>query len=207
MASNAIRQLVVFLGEAYRQSVSAVTIEAYAAGLEGLTDDQVLRAGKRALQTSKFMPTPAEIRDLAGAGAAGRSIVAWGDVLRAIPRGPYRHIDFQDPIVNASIRLLGGWPSLFERIGLADGEKWYRIEFLKAYDSLCTSGVDGEICRPLSGISESEVRGGVIGPPVPLAIGCDPVRRKDSLAVVRGAIADQRTITQSSFPGLEIKRA
>jgi len=206
MASHAIRKLVVLLGETYRQSVSEATIEAYAVGLEGMAESQVLQAGKRAIQTCKFMPTPAELRDLAGAGNVGRAIVAWGDVQRAMPLGSYKHVDFADPIINAVIRLRGGWPAMFESIKTAEGEKWYRIEFTKAYESLATAGVDGEACRPLAGLGEEQVVAGRVVPAIPVAIGCDATRRTQSLAVVRGAIAAPKS-RQVLIPKAELKQA
>ena len=65
---------------------------------------------------------------------------------------------------------------MFELCGTADGEKWYRISFLRTYERFAASGIDGDSCRPLAGISEKEVRDGVIVPPVATSIECDPGR-------------------------------
>ena len=205
MASRAIQDIVILLGETYRQSVTKFTIEAYAVGLEGLSDEQVLVAGKRAIQTCKFMPTPAELRDLAGSGNLARSIVAWSDVQRAMPLGSYKHIDFADPIINAVLRLLGGWPAMFDRTGTPEGEKWYRHEFTKAYESLANAGVDGEACRPLVGLAEVQVRNGETVKAQPVLIPCDDVRRRQSLSVVRGAIT-ARANASSTAPRVEFSK-
>lgn len=203
MGSNVVRRLVVLLGETYRQTVTEATIQAYEIGLEGLSDETIVAAGKRAIQELKFMPTPAELRDLAGAGTKNRAIVAWGDVQRAIPHGSYRHVDFQDSIINATIRILGGWPALFERIGSADDEKWYRTEFVRIYETLSYSGVDGDTCRPLPGRSEVAVENGVVCEPTPLRVKCDDVRQAAVGSLVRKPVSIGRV---AGVPRVEFQK-
>jgi hypothetical protein len=208
MASKAVQDLVILLGETYRQSVSKVTIEAYAVGLEGLTDQQILAAGKRAIQTNKFMPTPSELRELAGQGNGARSIAAWADLLRAEGKGSYRHVDFEDPLINATIRMLGGWPAMFVRRDSIDGDKWYRIDFVRIYESLAAAGVDGEMCRPLPGLGMAQVRNGEVVDAIPDVIECDPVRRKESQALIRGPITSRPSIGSAArLPSVEFHKA
>jgi hypothetical protein len=206
MASKAIRKLVVLFGETYRQSVSEVTIEAYAAGLEGMTDEQVLVAGKRAIQSCKFMPTPSELRELAGQGNAANAIAAWADVQRAMPLGSYKSIDFADPLINAVVRLLGGWPALLDRCGTVDGVKWYRIEFTKLYESLSLSGVDGEVCRPLVGLAEVQALGGKVVRAIPVVVSADVARKALSAEKVRGRV-ESRPVEGKATARVEFKRA
>lgn len=143
------------LGEAFRQRVSETMLDAYELGLSDLSGSQVEQAVTAAIRGCKFCPTPAELRELAGeATAADRALLAWQSVERATSIGSYRSVDFEDAIINAVIRTLGGWPALLARTP-EEFDKWARKDFLETYRAFARTGVDGESCRPLPGLSES----------------------------------------------------
>lgn len=129
-----------------------------------------LRAGR----TLKFMPTPAELREMAGvATARSRGLLAWVVVSRAAADiGSYRSVFFEDPIINAVIRSLGGWPRVLS-LGGEEFDKWARMEFLKAYESLDQVACP-EDCRPLSGLGTREDVG-------PLRVECKYVKQNPRL--------------------------
>lgn len=132
-----------------------------------------------ATSTERFPPSPGVLRELATGGPAqSKAIQAWGDVCRAIPLGAYKHIDFADRAINATIRHLGGWPALFERCGTADSEKWYRIEFEKSYAVFASRGFSSEAGKALPGLSEVQVIGGKVVSCVPVQIGCNESRQR-----------------------------
>ena len=159
MASNeTIAKLVALLCEAFGRKPTPATFEVYSIALSDLTDQQVGVAGGIAARRCKFMPTPADLREFAGAVSADdRGIIAWQAVERALPLGPYRHVCFDDPCVNAAIRNLGGWVSFLARLTDAESEKWARVEFLKAYAAFYRAGVGEESGAALPGIAECEV--------------------------------------------------
>ena len=66
MASKmTITKCLALLCEAFNRDYSALAIEAYSIGLDGLTDDEVLQAAKLALQGDhQFMPSPGTLRSL-----------------------------------------------------------------------------------------------------------------------------------------------
>lgn len=155
-------QLVAGLCEAFNRTPSQATFMAYEIGLDDLPIETIEVAVKRALRESRFMPSPAELRELSGEyTGSDRAILAWDSVLKNVHLGPYKHVSFTDDrIINATIRNLGGWPRFLSRLTDADSEKWARKEFIDAYQRLHRSQVDGEICRPLTGLAGGEFKDG-----------------------------------------------
>lgn len=164
---------VTILCESFRQKVSQVTLQAFEWGLEGIGIDAVEAATKRALRECKWMPNPSELRELAGERKpADAAEVAWLDFLRSASLGPYRHVNFSDGVINATVRNLGGWPTIISRLSDSESEMWLRKEFVKVYTAFAARGVDGEACNPLPGLSECSVSGRTIGPPEVFLVEC-----------------------------------
>jgi hypothetical protein len=159
--------------ESFGQEATKPRLLGYWLGLQDLPLERVQHAVARGIRELRHLPMPAELRGLAGVlGAVDQATLAWGDVLKAVPLGPYKHIDFEDGGCNACIRLLGGWPTFLERFSDAESEKWARIDFMKTYQSLVSSGVDGELTAPLAGLAQVAVVDRQLGPPVPVRIEC-----------------------------------
>ena len=172
--SNQRAQLIGVLAEAFRQKITPTTIQAYEFGLSDIPPSAVEVAIKRAIQTSRFMPTAAELREACGQiRPDDRAVIAWGTVERCVGLGPYKHVDFEDGIINATIRTLGGWPNFIIRFSSAEAEKWLMKEFEQTYRALARSRVDGEVCRPLPGLSEKTAVNGKLVDPIPVRIRCD----------------------------------
>ncbi len=157
--------IVTGLAEAYRQSISAATVNAYDTALGDLPIESVARAALLAMRTCKFMPNVAEIRELAtGVKHSDRAVLAWDAVLR-VPLNAYHHMDFDDGLINATIRNLGGWVNFVERFSSSENEKWLRKEFCDTYLRLLSANASGDVLRPLAGISQATVRDGKVVPP------------------------------------------
>jgi hypothetical protein len=137
----------------------------------------------RALKESSTMPKPAELRELAGVASPDtQANLAWQDVLRATSQGSYRHIDFDDRIINATIRTLGGWPNFLARFTSAREEEFARHAFSKTYKCYLNSGVNGEACLPLAGLSDAAVIDGVVTTPRPVRIESSSGNRPKQIA-------------------------
>lgn len=161
----AIVKALTVLGEAFRQKFTEATVMVYEIGLEDLTDEQIMDATKKAVKSCKFMPTCSELIELAGGDGKTRSMLAWAAFEKAMSIGPYRHVNFRDRVINATVRMLGGWTNAFDRCTTTEETRWYRIEFIKAYEMLAKSTVSDEMSRPLGGISEvTVVSGRIVGP-------------------------------------------
>ena len=143
--------------ETFGQEATKARLMGYWIGLGDLDLDELESAVGRAIQTLSRTPVPAELRAMARGTSEEAETAAWLTVERAMPLGAYRHVSFADAAINAAIRSLGGWPRLFERCRDADGEKWYRIEFTKAYRTFRARGCSGEVSAPLPGLSEANV--------------------------------------------------
>ena len=150
---------ITALCEVFRQTVSEVKIHAYAVGLADLTIEQIEIACARALAECKFMPVPAELRQLSGSmGFAERAVLAFEAVARSVARlGAGASPDFDDAAINATIRNLGGWPRVCA-IDAEEFEKWFRKEFERVYVLLCNRGISAEAGARLVGESEQHNR-------------------------------------------------
>lgn len=155
---NGIAAAVTLLAETIGQKqISTATINGWIEGLDGLTIEQIMVGVRRALKTCKFMPTPVEIRELAGElKGQDRAVKAWMALERAIvQQGAYRTVDFDDRVVNATVRSLGGW----ERVCETDPKEFdtfTRQKFIAAYAALWAAGVGEEEAAPLQGIFDRE---------------------------------------------------
>jgi hypothetical protein len=149
------------LCEAFNRSPTTATFKAYEWGLDGIAIESIERASKQALRTSKFMPSPSELREMAGElKPQNRAILAWDAFKKALKEHGYYHsVDFDDKVINATIRNLGGWMKCAEEIDsrpLHEFDTWFRKEFERVYVSLFASGVGGESIKYLSGYYELE---------------------------------------------------
>lgn len=148
-------ELISALAAVMSREVDEALLAGYEIGLDGMTIDAVEVAVMRALRESKFMPSPTELRALAGdVPAADKAVLAFNALDRAVSDvGVYRSPDFDDPLINAVVRILGGWEYVCN-LSLEEFNKWFRKDFLKTYEAVCRSGVDGDMTAPLVGIHE-----------------------------------------------------
>lgn len=150
---------IAAMATTYRQEVTKALYEGYWQGLKDLPLEAVRHAVIRALRESRFLPTVAELRELAGqTSGADRAIRVWDVVGLAVFRhGFYKSVDFDDPLTNATIRNLGGWRVFNVRMEEED-EKWLRKEFDRVYTSLARSGISEDMAGPLIGEHERNNR-------------------------------------------------
>lgn len=170
-SSKTVCKCVALLCEAFGRKPTEATFEIYQIALSDLTDQQVNAAATVASGRCRFMPTPAELREFAGVVSTDdRGIIAWQAVERAIHLGPYKHVCFDDPCVNAAVRNLGGWVTFLARLTNAEAEKWARVEFLKAYAAFYRAGVGEDAGAALPGLADCEVVDGRLCMPQPVTV-------------------------------------
>jgi hypothetical protein len=152
-----ITKLITMLAEAFGRKASAATFAAYELGLEGIDLASIKLAVSKALRTSQYMPPPSELRELSGEHKPeDRAQVAWlavGDAMRT--HGGYRTITFDDVVINAAVRSVGGWARVCEA-DPKEFEAHIRRDFMKAYTALCVTGVGEDQAAPLIGIFDRE---------------------------------------------------
>lgn len=150
--------LVSVLASTFQRQVTPAMLQGYLIGLSGMTVDEIKTATESALRTCKFMPTPAELRELSGRviKPEDAAVIAWDTAVRAVEYlGWYRSIQFEDPAITATIRSLGGWQKFCEMCG-GEEEKWLRKRFIDTYAVYCRVGVSVEAARPLAGEFERQ---------------------------------------------------
>lgn len=147
------RNCITALAEAYRQKITPATLLGYEMGLDDLPISSIERAVRKAIRTCKFMPAAVELRELAGEiPASARAALAWAAFERGVmEQGGYRTVLFDDPLINATVRNLGGWMRVCE-LPASEFDKWLRKDFERVYNAYAASGVGREAMIPMCGI-------------------------------------------------------
>jgi hypothetical protein len=147
---------ILALAETFDRKPTDALLNAYQLGLQDIPVTAIEQATTRAINTLTFMPKPVEIRRLCGEMAPeDRAVAAWQAVCDAIASGhnSYHHVDFDDGLINATIRNLGGWVALLSKTE-EEFDKWAKQDFIKTYQAFMRVGVNGDACRPLVGLSD-----------------------------------------------------
>lgn len=127
-------------------------------------------------------PTPGELRKLCPSGCRDedRAQVAWSVAVIASRRHGYNQsVNFEDPLVNATIRLMGGWEEF--RNWTPKEAPFREREFLAKYQLLCRTGAgDGS---PLIGFCDRSNRAngherGEAPVQVPCGLSAHPMARR-----------------------------
>lgn len=131
------------LGETFNRPLTDGLLEGYWMALEDLTENEIKAAAKRAIVTSKFMPSPSELLAFARPkrNPAANVIQAWQAVRKAIDVYDWNvgTIDF-GPLVNAVVRNLGGWDTLCRAtLPELDNPGWLRKRFDEVYSALSSA--------------------------------------------------------------------
>lgn len=139
----------------FQTAVTEPLTEAYWACLRDMESQAFSEAVTRALATLRFMPKPGELRALSGQVLPeDRAIAAWNRARAAIgSQGSYMSVDFEDKIINAAIRSMGGW----ELLCASDAEEvspWARKEFEKHYLAWLRMDPSDDHIKPLPGLIE-----------------------------------------------------
>jgi len=171
--SKRLAVMVGALAESFGKVASAPMLRGYEMGLSDLPIDLVEQAALRAMRESRFMPTIAELRELAGIpNRAAQAALAFATFERAVMRhGGYASVNFQDQRINATVRMLGGWERCCE-MPADEFDRWLRKDFERIYSGLCLAG-RAPIESPCLGIHarEAALHGGA--PSDAAVIRCD----------------------------------
>lgn len=140
------------LASCFGREADAAFLMGYELGLQDLPIADISAAVSRAITTGKFMPTVAELREYAGVLAPqARAVKAW-EALAEASLNPYHSVDFDDPVINATVRNIGGWQYVCSIDDRKEFEVFLRQKFEKVYVALYQSGISSEQCRPLVGL-------------------------------------------------------
>lgn len=200
--------VVGLLCESFARKPTSATFLAYTIGLDGVSDAALDAAATRVLRSpGQFMPSPGQLRQLALTGGVtfeARADMAWLEFDAAVGKfgGDYS-VTFEDGIINATARMLGGWVQCCEKVGDAYFV-WLQKQFKETYIRMCQSpDVAAELRRPLVG--RLEVANGCF--PTALLEAMQPVYTGESMTVrtsqpvMLPATAPRKRIERSATEG------
>lgn len=146
---------IVALAELFGRKLTDASLNLFVMAAGGLSDDQFERAAATVAQRSKFMPTPAELIELAksdGVGYAAKAQLAFEELETALASNKP---SLMSPLVAAVARQIGGFQNLYA-MDLKEFGTWKRKDFLAAYETLIKENPDrvAAIAGPQSEISK-----------------------------------------------------
>lgn len=107
---------IVGVSELYSFKLSEAVIEIYYDVLKEYEFDVVKKSIYELIKTSKFMPKPAEILEQINGNPDEKALIAWQKVMKAIEtQGYYETVRFDDVVISACVKELGGWTWLCEQ--------------------------------------------------------------------------------------------
>lgn len=128
-------------------------LKAYALTLRGLSDAQVAAAFTAAVRKGTEHPLSAgqllALGTLGGKDAGAAAEDAFNLLDKTMGTGEYP-LDYDDKLINAAVRELGGLQRLAE-IPIKEFQTWTRKEFVAAYKRLLENPPSDEQCKPLRG--------------------------------------------------------
>ena len=127
------------------REMSPLAIAIYVKAIEDLPFEQVSAAFSDLVRQSKFFPPPAELREMVlgpPEKLENLALIESSKVVEAVKRyGGNKSVVFDDPVTMAVIQqVFGGWERMSGEMTL-DQEKWWRKEFVKAYQAYSRSGI------------------------------------------------------------------
>lgn len=151
-------ELVAALAATFGREADKPMYVGYWLGLNDLSLDSIRTAATMAMRQNKFMPTVAELREFAGdMRTEDRAAISFQALSRAVARfGYYNSVNFDDPVINAAVRNLGGWERVSSIESIEEWEKWFRKDFERVYVSLARSGIDPDDAAPLLGFCDRD---------------------------------------------------
>jgi Domain of unknown function (DUF6475) len=156
-----------------------IQLEVYWDMLGHLPYEVSIQAARLALAESQYpsIPPVGVLLKLAGAAplipkTEDRALMAYAVASRAVQsHGMYRSVDFDDPLINAVIRDMGGWEKFCSC--LMEAVQWRKRDFERGYAACLSYGASGEQCAPLTGIIAMNNGGAGHGLPVVHLIECE----------------------------------
>lgn len=133
-----------------------IAIQMYWVALSGFTDEEIdagITGHLVDTTAGQYPPKPADIIRHIRGRAEVNSAIAWGRVVETLNRiGTYESVCFDDPVIHAALRDVGGWREL----GLValDQLPFVQVRFERAYRAYQEHGV-GEYPPMLPGVHAS----------------------------------------------------
>lgn len=109
-------RMMIRVGELYGKSISKGLMEVYWGALQRFdlgSVKQALSSHTQHPDTGKFMPRPSDVVRALQGDSRTQGLLAWSRVAQTIREvGGYSSVVFDDPVIHAVIRDMGGWVTL-----------------------------------------------------------------------------------------------
>lgn len=195
--------VMTMLAETYRQTVTDAMLDGYWLVLEELSETELKAAARKAMATQTFMPAPAELLRYARPVVKPETgaLIAWQAVRKAIDKYDWNvgTIDF-GPLVNATIRNLGGWDTLCRAtIPELDNPGWLRKRFEEVYQAFAGTEPTALRGEPLEGklppnyVNPSHPMVAIDGHPVTPRLNANGTGAAGGIAAAIRELADEKT--------------
>ena len=152
-------QILTGLSDLYNAELSRVSITLFWEALKTHRIDLISVAASEHVKHSKWMPKPSEFLDILTKSEMNpeeRAILAWGCVSRAAKSiGGYSCVDFDDPIINATIRNQGGWSRICSQPA-EHFESFIRRQFIADYVVMYGAKLSPDALLPLQGTFDKD---------------------------------------------------
>lgn len=152
-------QILTGLSDLYGAELSKVSITLYWEALKEHRIDLISVAASEHVKHSQWMPKPSEFLSIltkSDMNAEERATLAWGAVSRAAKSiGGYSCVNFDDPLINATIRNQGGWSRICTQPA-EHFESFIRRQFIADYVVLCGAKLSPESLLPLQGTFDKD---------------------------------------------------
>ncbi len=149
--------LIDAMASAFRKEASKAMKHGYWLGLLDLTIEQVETAIGNAIRQHKYMPSVADLREYAGIPGPEEIVaLAFQALDHATDRyEPVDTVSFDDPVLNATVRNLGGWPAIFRQA--PNFQTFFRKRFEDTYKMFFKKELNSEQVKPLPGTHGKQV--------------------------------------------------
>lgn len=137
--------IITGTAEVLNRELSPVAIGLYVKAVEDLPFTDISAAFSELIRKNRFFPVPAELREMVigpPEKLEDTALIESSKVVEAVKRhGGNRSVVFDDPVTMAVIQqVFGGWERMSGEMVL-DQEKWWRKEFVKAYQAYARAGI------------------------------------------------------------------
>jgi len=149
--------IMAALCAAFNKELDEPTLQAYWMACEDMPLSEFRIGATRCMREMEYLPKPGHIRRSGGAlTPESRCVLAFEVMSRTVSeQGAYASVCFDDPLINATIRNMGGWLEICN----SPADKFnglIRRDFERIYRALLESGIREESGRYLAGIHERD---------------------------------------------------
>ena len=148
---NDLSKLIFYVADYYRESLSEPVLKFWIKSLAKFSFEDIMAAFENWMMTNDRMPKISNIVEILKGSGEDRALAALMKVEKAMDdHGAYATVVFDDPVIHATIRSLGGW---IKACRLPEYEfTWWSKDFRERYEHYDRYGLPPDLPVRLPGI-------------------------------------------------------